>query len=175
VSNFIRSKKIRWLLFALIPLLCCGVAPFLVYAYWFDENFGCFGTFYPSRAEVAERANVSFPPSTASLEWQCQPGIEGDGILIHFTIAPSDLRSVTNALSYFPHTFSKHYFFNLFEDERLTEEHLQSYSTYQGNSACGWTNMLIVMDDPKGYTVYAYYQDWDDCSLFSLTVVPLLP
>jgi hypothetical protein len=159
VNKLIRSKKFHWLLLALAPF----------------QNYGCFGAFYPSQADVAQRANVRFPPSTVSLEWQCQPSIEGDRILVRFSIAPRDLQYIIHAPSYLPHNLIRpiEYFSTLFDDAQLTEKNLQRYSTYQGDSACGWT--IIAMDDPELYTVYAYYQDWDDCSFFDLTVVPLLP
>jgi hypothetical protein len=158
-------KLPRWLLLVLIPLLCCGVIPFSLYAIWFDPNFGCFSTFYPSLSQVGERANVRFPPSTANLEWRCLPGIEGDEVLVRFTVAPGDIGYVTNAPSYYPWNLIRlDDFFESFDDNLMTNKAGAAYTTWQGNSICGWTNVLVDIDDPKLYTVYAHYYDWDDCT-----------
>lgn len=168
---------LRWPLLLLIPLLCCAITASLIYVYWFDTNFGCFGTFSPSQADIEKRANVNFPPSTSNLEWECYPGIEGDLISVRYTIAPGDTLLITHAPSYYEHYFGEppDFFFNLFDDDQLSEENLVTYSTWQGDSPCGWTNLLVKMDDPNTYTVYAVYQDWDDCSFFDLTIAPFLP
>ena len=151
----------RWPLFLLIPLLCCAISASLIYAFWFDPNFGCFGTFDPSQADVERRVNLRFPPSTSNVEWECQPGLVGDTVSVRFKIASGEMQDVIESPSYSVRSFDSlpQDFFDLFDDIQVNEANLAVYNVWQGSSAWGQTDVLVDRHDPELYTIYAVYQD----------------
>ena len=157
------SKQLRRLVILLVLSLVISVTILAVEA---KTDFGCFHSLRSSSSQIAKRVNINLPQSASNLQWRCLSGIiEGDDIYLKFTIATTDFKSfIAINSNYYSWDFIDPSFFFRERDEYSTEEHrLADYRTFQGNSTCGWINLLVDMDDPYIYTVYADYHDWEHC------------
>ncbi|HEX2907944.1 MAG TPA: hypothetical protein VHO69_13830 [Phototrophicaceae bacterium] len=78
----------RLLLIALI-ILCPIITIWAVLVIW-NTDYGCFGMFFPTPAQIETRTGVIFPASMSNLKWRCFAGLGEDSIFLRFTIDPKD-------------------------------------------------------------------------------------
>ena len=130
-------------------------------------DYGCFHILSPTSPHIAELINLRLPKNISNLRWRCESGvIEGDEIYLKFTMTSNDLKLfTTDNMNYVAWDFIQpKFFFKFINDYTKNEDDLINYRTFQDNSASGWTNLLIDMDNPDIYTVYADYRDLEQLS-----------
>ena len=147
----------------LILLLICAMIAAPVYAFYFNRNFPCFGTFDPSLPQLEARVDVRFPSSATDIEWLCDfDPFDSFQVFVRFRMTPDDLTAITDAPQYHEAQLSVSEFFNAFDGNQAIQLEPDTYITMQkaSSSSCGFTNVLVDMRDPSGYAVYAYYHSW---------------
>lgn len=95
-----RRLRFRYLVLGLVILPCilCSMYGFLIFRAIFDGNYGCFGTSFPTLADVAQNGWVTFPPSATNISWdanhtQCIADIQ-------FDMQPEDLQFFLDAMKF---------------------------------------------------------------------------
>ncbi len=160
-------KQYRRLAIIIVVLSFVLMLPIFAIVIEAKTDYGCFDRFYPSPSEVAARLSIKIPPNISDFKWHCSSGvfIEGDEISIRFVIPSGEFKQFfTDNSGYYSWNFGHpDFFFDLFDDHTKNENNLKVYKTFQNNSACGYTNLLVDMDSPETYTLYANYHDWEHC------------